>query len=360
MIRQPFYDSNLDFNVNFDKGPYGAFRNSKRIKTSEAPKYTFLGYQINFPFGIPAGPLPNNKFIKGAFDLGFDVNCYKTQRSVEFKCNPFPQVVYVNVDGNLTLKKASKPLLAVKNPKNKKHFTITNSFGNPSRGPKFWTKDLKKALSNEGRGQLLMMSVVGTIKKGFTEEDYFDDFAKTAHLAAKTGVKVIEVNLSCPNVATEGVICYRPDAVSAICIKIKSKIGKTPLVAKLGYFSKDQEKILKEILLKNISNIAAYSAINTISAPVVDKGGKQALPGEGRLKSGMCGASIKWAGVDMVKRLVRLREELGLNYEIIGVGGVMDAKDFKDYRKAGADLVQSATAAMWNPLLAQEIKKAVE
>ena len=58
----------------------------------------------------------------------------------------------------------------------------------------------------------------------------------------------------------------------------------------------------------------------------------------------------------MVKRLVNLRKMLNLKYEIIGVGGVMDAEDFREYRKAGADIVQSATAAMWNPLLAQEIK----
>lgn len=357
MHAQPFYNHLLDFNVNFDKGPYGAFKNSKRIEPTSAPKYSFLEHKINFPFGIPAGPLPNSKFVKSAFDLGFDVICYKTQRSTVFKTNPFPQVVYVDVKGDLTLEKASKPLVVVKKPSNSKRFTITNSFGNPSRGPKFWVKDLKKALTYEGSGQFLIMSVVGTIKKGFTQNDYFNDFAQAAYLANKSGVKAIEVNLSCPNVATEGVICYSPDAVLTICSKIKKRIGKTLLIAKLGYFDKNQDKILKEILTRNKSNVAAYSVINTIPAAVVKTNGKQALPGEGRLRSGMCGASIKWAGIDMVKRLVTYRKRFNLKYEIIGVGGVMDAKDFKDYRRAGANVVQSATAAMWNPRLAQEIKR---
>jgi dihydroorotate dehydrogenase len=61
----------------------------------------------------------------------------------------------------------------------------------------------------------------------------------------------------------------------------------------------------------------------------------------------------------MVKRLDALRKKHGLNFEIIGIGGVMNASDFKDYRDAGADVVQSVTAAMWNPDLAAEVKQSL-
>ena len=76
-----------------------------------------------------------------------------------------------------------------------------------------------------------------------------------------------------------------------------------------------------------------------------------------RLKSGVCGAGIKWAGLDMVRRLKDIKEENGYTFSIEGVGGVMNASDFKEYKAAGADSVMSATGAMWNPYLAQEIKK---
>jgi hypothetical protein len=36
----------------------------------------------------------------------------------------------------------------------------------------------------------------------------------------------------------------------------------------------------------------------------------------------------------------------------------MAAGDFKEYRSAGADIVLSATGAMWNKNLAQEIREA--
>ena len=59
----------------------------------------------------------------------------------------------------------------------------------------------------------------------------------------------------------------------------------------------------------------------------------------------------------MVKKLNKFREELNYKYTIIGVGGVMTSDDFKEYIEQGADFVMSATGAMWNPYLAEEIKK---
>ena len=117
--------------------------------------------------------------------------------------------------------------------------------------------------------------------------------------------------------------------------------------------------------MRLIDHVAAYSVLanggvkheKTPILKILDKDGKQALPGEGRLRSGVCGASIKWAGLDMVKKLKKLRGELGYSYTIIGVGGVTTADDFFEYRDAGADVVMSATGAMWNPYLAREIKE---
>lgn len=359
MSKKPavLYDPKKTFDDNFDHGPFPANASKEPYKNSGEPQFTFLGHQIYSPFGIPAGPLPTSNHIKYVFEQGFDVVCYKTQRSVEFACNQFPHILYVDIDGDLTLEKASKPLIGrTESDKPADKLTITNSFGNPSRGPEFWVDDLKKAVSYQGKGQLLIMSVVGTIKEGFSAEEYYDDFARAAELAASTGVQAIELNLSCPNVATEGVLCYSHDAVLSICKKAKEKVGDIPLIAKFGYFSDGQQGLLEQIMTDIDPYISAVSSINTISAPIVDEQGEQALPGPNRLNSGTCGAGIKWAGLDMVNRLNQLRKDKKLGYEIIGVGGVMTPADFKEYRDAGADVVQSATGAMWNPELAAQVK----
>lgn len=350
------YDPDKTYEDNFDNGPFLNKTDAKYVNKGE-PKYTFLGKKLYSPFGIPAGPLLNSNHVKAAFEHGFDVICYKTQRSTEFACNQFPNVLYLDIEGDLTLEKAAKPLVGyTKINKDPKDISITNSFGNPSKGPDFWVDDLKKALSYRGKGQLLIMSVVGTIKEGYSQADYYKDFADTAELAASTGVGAIEVNLSCPNVATEGVICYSKEADVSICKQVKERIGEIPLVAKLGYFSEAQQDLLEDIILSLVPYVAAFSVINTISGPVVDENGEQALPGPNRLNSGICGKAIKWAGLDMVSRLDAIREKNGLDFEIIGVGGVMTADDFEEYLQNGADVVMSATGAMWNPFLAAEIK----
>ena len=360
-MNSPLYNIYKTYDQNFDLGPLGLKKLKKPIFKSTKPKYSFLGFPVNLPFGIPAGPLLNSKFVKGAFDFGFDVIHYKTQRSVQFECNLYPNVLFVDIDGPLTIEKSDKPLLGMtESEKKSKKYSITNSFGNPSRGPKIWQPDMKKAIGYAKKGQLLISSVVGTIQKGFSDEDYYNDFAYTASLASKAGANIIEVNLSCPNVANEGVLCYSPNAVEAICGKIRNKIGNKKLLAKIGYFTKNQNQLLEKIIDKMSPFVDGIAVINTIAAPIVDENGNQALPGPNRLKSGVCGASIKWAGIDMVKRLVNFRRKLKKNFAIIGVGGVMTPDDYLDYRKAGADLVQSATGAMWNPLLAYEISTKIK
>ncbi len=356
-IPKAFLDPTKPFDIDFDEGPTIVSKDDKPYKNTGEPKYSFLGKPIYSPFGIPAGPLPNAKYIKYAFERGFDVVVYKTQRSVEFKVNDFPNMVYVDVDGDLTLEAAAKGLKgSMTTDKPPEKISITNSFGNPSRGPEFWVNDLKKAHSHQGKGQLLVGGAVGTIKEGFNEADYFKDFADTALLAKNSGVEAVEVNLSCPNVASEGVLCYTRSSVLEITRLSKEKLGDTPLIIKLGYYSPQQQKLLEQIMADISPYIDAISAINTIPAPVYDEKGGQMLPGPGRLSAGVCGAAIKWAGIDMVKRLDAIRKKNGYKYEIIGVGGVMKVDDFKAYRQAGADLVQSATGAMWNPQLASQIK----
>jgi dihydroorotate dehydrogenase (NAD+) catalytic subunit len=360
MMLPAFYDPQKTYDKNFIDGPPLLSQNIKPRPRKQMNPTRFLGFDVNLPFGIAAGPLLNSQHLKTAFEFGFDVNHYKTQRSVSFPVNKFPNVLYVDIDGDLTIKKSLKPLIARKSSlKSPTSFSITNSFGNPSKGPEFWQEDMKKALSYAGPDQLLIASVVGTIQKNFTEEQYFDDFALTARLANDTGVKVIEVNLSCPNVANEGILCFNPEADGVICRKVKDAIGNTPLLVKFGYFTADQQDLLEKIVLKISPFVAGISAINTIPAPVVDIHGNQALPGPNRLMSGICGAGIKWAGLDMVRRLTLIREKNHLDYAIIGVGGVMDSDDFLTYRNMGADCVQSCTGAIWNPYLPHQIEKAL-
>lgn len=352
MLREPFYDPQKTYEENYEKGPFGEFANPKKYTNEGEPNYNFLGNKICLPFGVPAGPLLNGRFVKAALEAGFDIATYKTVRTREYPCNPFPNVVAIDIGDDLTLEKA-KTGLTMKE-KYEEPLTITNSFGVPSAAPDVWQPDMKDAVEHAGAGQVVVGSFQGTKKGDGNVDAFVADFVLGARLVKETGVKILEVNFSCPNEGTARLMCFDTPMVQKVSAAIKNEIGETPLIIKIAYY--DNQDALKK-LIQDVGNIAdGIAAINTIASAVRKADGEQALPGEGRLVSGACGEGIKWAGLEMTKRLKDLREELGMKFAIIGTGGVSSVKDFKKYRDTGADAVMSATGAMWNPHLAQEIK----
>ncbi|MCC7004745.1 hypothetical protein IT397_02400 [Candidatus Nomurabacteria bacterium] len=353
MLYEPFYDPNKSYEENFTEGPFGIFADGEVIKDEGEPQYDFFGYKVYSPFGIPAGPLINGKFVQGALDKGFDIVTYKTVRSSEYPCHPWPNVLSVNVEGDLTLEVADKGLIADNNYH--EPLSITNSFGVPSQNPVYWQEDLKKVLLNVRKGQIVVGAFQGTKKEGGSIEEYINDYIICARMLKEIGIKVMEVNFSCPNEGTNNLLCFDIERSAIIAQAIKNEIGKIPLIVKVAYYQ--DEQMFRDFVKEIGSIVDGISTINTIAAPVRDTNGNQALPGVGRLRSGICGASIKWAGLEMVGRLRDLRKEFGYKYTIIGVGGVTVPLDFIEYRQAGADIVMSATGAMWNPHLAQGVKK---
>jgi len=361
MLHSPFYDPEKTYEENFNEGPFGAFArpteqsfgraDGEVLKNKGEPQYDFLGFKVYSPFGIAAGPLINGKFAQAGLDKGFDIVTYKTVRTEKYPCHPWPNVLAVKVPEGVTLGKVNQKLVADNNFK--EPLSITNSFGVPSFPPEFWQEDMKKVLKNLRPGQILIGAFQRTKKEGSGVEEYINDFVLAARLMKETGVPVMEVNFSCPNEGTSELLCYDVARSREVVAAIKKEIGEIPLIVKISYFK--DENLLREFV-KEVGGLAqGISAINTIYAEIVNEQGQEALPG--RTHSGVCGAGIKWAGLDMVKRLKNLRAEFGQKFTIIGIGGVMNPDDFFEYREAGADVVMSATSAMWNPYLAQEIKE---
>ncbi len=353
MLRAPFYDPTKSYEDNLARGPFNDFADDVVLPLGR-PRFDFLGVPVDYPFGIPAGPLLDGKFVEGAFKKGFDIAVYKTVRSDVFPCHPFPNVLSVKVEGDLTLERAREPLIA--DTTYSEPISITNSFGVPSRAANIWQEDARRTVHTAREGQVMVLSFMGTVREGQTPEEFVADFATAARLSAETGARILEANLSCPNIGNEGLVCYNLDMTERVAEAIHREIGSTPLILKVGYYTSDED--VRRIADITTRYASAISGINTISAPIVDASGKQALPGNPvRLRSGVCGHAIKWAGLDTVRRLKRVRDESGAAFTIIGVGGVTIPTDFREYRDAGADVVMSATGAMWNPYLARDIKE---
>lgn len=356
-MQAAFYNPDITYEKNYDIGPPLLRTELKPPSIPKAKSFKFLDFTVSLPFGIPPGPLLNSKFMQEAFDWGFAISTYKTVRSESFPCHPFPNVL--PVDAGVELHPDQTPQLITKKSygDNPEKINITNSFGVPSQKPEIWQEDVRKALSYVHDGQLMILSFMGTVRPNQSKDEFVKDFVKTAKLAQETGARALEVNLSCPNIGNEGLVCFNLTATEEICKEIRKNIGSTPLILKVGYYTKDSDLIkLTEIASKYAQAIAA---INTLQAEVINNDGSQALPGPNRLKSGICGTGIKWAGLSMVERISRVRKEKNYAFEIVGIGGVMNPQDFLEYRSKGADVVQSATGAMWNPYLAEQISKVI-
>src|SRR3989338_82754 len=165
MLKTPFYDPLKSYDENYEKGPFGSFADcSSFTDPLSPPQYDFLGYRVNLPIGIPAGPLLNSRFVKAAFDKGFDVAVYKTVRTREYQSHPWPNVLGVQLEGDLTIERAQKPVV-VKN-EYKEPLSITNSFGVPSYPPEVWKGDLTEAIRSTEDGQLVIGSFEGTKWEG--------------------------------------------------------------------------------------------------------------------------------------------------------------------------------------------------
>ena len=271
---------------NYASGTFGAFADALSSEATasgakEEPSFDFHDHKVYAPFGIPPGPLLNSNFVRAAFEKGFDICVYKTVRSNTFPCHPFPNVLAVKLDGDLTMEKLKNPVTA--NATYNEPLSITNSFGVPSRDPDFWQEDAKKAIDYAGKGQVMVLSFMGTVKENQTQAEFIADFGLAARLAHETGAKVLEANLSCPNIGNEGLVCYNLDVTRAVCEAIRNVIGNTPFVIKIGYFT-DQDQLENNKIANEYADDVAV--INTLAATAVDDG-KPSTTRKNRLKSGV-------------------------------------------------------------------------
>ena len=85
-------------------------------------------------------------------------------------------------------------------------------------------------------------------------------------------------------------------------------------------FFRDEE-VLRRFVREVGPVVDGIVAINTLPAKILDEDGAQALPGEGRLSSGVCGRSMRWAGLAMSGRLARLRESWGRSFRSLVLAG---------------------------------------
>lgn len=345
-----YYDPTRTYIDNLQNGPFGDLAKSEKYQTLGQPQRLFLDQPVHLDLGICAGPLVNGRAVKAALDLGWDIVTYKTVRSKEHSVNGFPNLLPTELDQLYTSE------IAERGVKVGKSFSFpgspTNSFGVPSLPPDIWLPDATEAVNYANLGQIVVVSFQGTPSGNV--DAFVRNHAETAALVKKTGAGIIECNMSCPNEGSAHLLCLDPETSGKAAIAMREEVGDAiKLLVKICYYS--GQDLLRRFVQSVGPFVDGFTAINTMAARIVDVEGKPGF-GAGRERAGISGEYIRPYGLDMVKRLIRLREDLNLDYEVIGVGGVFTKEHYSAYKTAGAIGVETATGSLANPRLALELK----
>lgn len=346
----PIYDIAKSYEENLLQGPIIDEKFlSERVFPSEDLWIDFLGHKIASPIGIPAGPLLDADWVIAAARLGFDVLTYKTIRSRFTPAHKLPNMLFIDKTSLTAFPKGEKP-------KNILDLAVTNSFGVPSQDPEFIKKDIEKALKGISKGQLLIVSVMGTPPSNSKECSLEEDFAQTALLAVEAGAPIIELNFSCPNLSCSlGEAYTNTKLITKVISSVKSCIKDIPIIVKLGKF--DDDDILKRVVCA-VAEVGGEGicGLNTLKIEVRDQKGNPAL-GKERLKAGICGVPLRQEALEFGKKVALIKQQENLDLKLLLTGGAVLPEHLYDFLNASADIAMTAAGMMWNPLLALQFHR---
>ncbi|HVB97093.1 MAG TPA: dihydroorotate dehydrogenase [Chloroflexota bacterium] len=171
---------------------------------------------------------------------------------------------------------------------------------------------------------------------GFT----VDEYVRVAETLSETpGVAAIELNISCPNVASEGEMFGLSGASAALVTREVRAVCDVPLLVKLSPNVTDIVEIARAVV---DAGADALTLINTIPGMVIDVRRRQ--PYLANLTGGLSGPAIRPIAVRMVWQVAQ-----AVDVPIVGVGGVASTDDALQFIMAGASAVQIGTGTFVNP-----------
>ena len=182
---------------------------------------------------------------------------------------------------------------------------------------------------------------------GKTIEEYAE---LASRLEDIEGVSGIEVNISCPNVTCGGMAfgAY-PESAAQVVNAIRQRTTRHMMV-KLSPNVTDITEIARSAEGEGADSI---SLINTITGMAIDIETRR--PKLANITGGLSGPAIRPVALRMVWQAVQ-----AVNIPIIGVGGIMTAKDALEFLIAGAVAVQVGTANFITPHAAIDIIEGIE
>ncbi len=177
------------------------------------------------------------------------------------------------------------------------------------------------------------------------------EYARLAgRLDGVPGIAALEVNISCPNVKAGGIAFGTEPAMTAEVVRLVKENTALPVIAKLSPNVTDIRIIA---LAAAGAGADALSLINTLSAMVIDV--ERRRPLLGNVFGGLSGPAVRPVAVRAVWQAYRAVE-----VPLIGMGGIMAARDALEFILAGARAVAVGTANLVDPGAAAAVAAGLE
>lgn len=173
-----------------------------------------------------------------------------------------------------------------------------------------------------------------------------DEYAKMAEILDKEkGITGIELNISCPNVKQGGMqFGTDPVLVKEVVAAVREKTS-LPVMPKL---SPNVTNIVQIARAAKDGGADCVSLINTLTGMAIDVSTRK--PVLANVIGGLSGPAIKPVALRMVYQVA-----CEVDIPIMGLGGIMNARDVLEFMMAGATAVSIGTANFVNPTAAKDI-----
>jgi len=177
-----------------------------------------------------------------------------------------------------------------------------------------------------------------------------EEYARLARrLDAVPGVSGLELNISCPNVATGMEFGSSPQMAGAVTAAVRRETT-LPVIVKL---TPNVSDIVSVARAAADAGADALTLINTFPAMAIDV--KSRRPALGWTFGGLSGPALKPIALRLVYQTAA-----AVDVPVIGCGGIMTGLDAMEYIMAGATAVQVGTATFINPRATLDVLEGIE
>jgi len=217
---------------------------------------------------------------------------------------------------------------------------MLNAVGLQNKGVENFCSDIYPRIKDYKTN--VMVNVSGSVI-----EDYVETAAMINDLEHIPG---IELNISCPNVKEGGMAFGTSCASAEAVVREVRKVYKKHLMVKLSPNVTDITAIAKAVEGQGADSV---SLINTLLGMAIDAETRRPLLST--VTGGLSGPCVKPVALRMVWQVAQ-----AVKIPVVGLGGIMNAKDAIEFILAGATAIQLGTANFIDPQISVKVVEGIK